>query len=263
MIAAAALLVALPLGYLAFRAAFRGILYPAPSARAAAPEDATELSLTATDGAAVRAWRFDPERTSGGAPTRWVVVFHGNGETIASHVETARTFAERGVGALLVEYRGYGGVPGSPSEEGLYADAEAAIAALGAAPRDVVLLGYSLGSGVAIELARRGRGGALVVLAPYTSIVDVARGVAPGLPRWLVPDRFESLDKAPAVRVPALVIHGTDDRVVPYAMGERLAAALPQGRLLTVPGGSHVDLLSRDDVVREVVAFVGASPSAE
>jgi fermentation-respiration switch protein FrsA (DUF1100 family) len=152
---------------------------------------------------------------------------------------------------LLVEYRGYGLSRGAePSEEGLYDDAEAALdglAARGVGPDRVVLWGTSLGTGVAAEMARRGRGAALVLVTPYTSLPDVVTDVVPLLPAGLLlPQRFDTLGKTAQIRVPTLVIHGDADEIVPFWMGTRLASAIPGARLLRVAGGRHGDLFLRD-----------------
>jgi pimeloyl-ACP methyl ester carboxylesterase len=110
-------------------------------------------------------------------------------------------------------------------------------------------------------MAVRGRGSALVLVTPYTSIPDVAdRLVRSWLPvRYLMRERFDTLAKAPRIAIPALVLHGTDDEIVPYALGQRVASALPHGRLITVVGGHHNDLFLGDTGFRffaEIAEFV-------
>jgi pimeloyl-ACP methyl ester carboxylesterase len=137
-----------------------------------------------------------------------------------------REFVRRGLGVVLCEYRGYGLSSGTDfDEQGFYRDAEAVLdhlAQQGIGPDRVVLFGESLGTGVAAEMAARGRGAALVLVTPYTSIPDMGEHVTARLPtlpvRLLMRERFATLDKAPPITVPALVLHGTDDEVVPYAM---------------------------------------------
>jgi fermentation-respiration switch protein FrsA (DUF1100 family) len=152
---------------------------------------------------------------------------------------------------LLVEYRGYGTSGGpEPTEEGLYLDAEAALdmlASKGVAPEKIVLWGTSLGTGVAAEMARRGRGSRLVLVSPYTSIPDLVTDVVPGVPaRLLVADHFDTLAKSAEIRVPTIVLHGDADEIVPFWMGRRIAEAIAGARLLRVPGGHHSDLFGRD-----------------
>src|SRR5262249_15681369 len=157
----------------------------------------------------------------------------------------------RGFGAALVEYRGYGAsaASGAPTEEGLYADASAILDALGArgvAPRDLVLWGTSLGTGVAAEMARRGGGAALVLVSPYTSIPRVAARGAWFLPVGLVvPDRLDTLAKAAEIRVPVLIVHGDRDGVIPYDMGVELSRAIAGADLVTIAGGGHNDLFAQ------------------
>ena len=84
-------------------------------------------------------------------------------------------------------------------------------------------------------------------ISPYTSITAMASRALPLLPtRWLCPDKYDSLSKAPRVNVPALVIHGDQDEVVPFAMGQQVAAAIPGARVKVVPGGHHNDLFKSD-----------------
>ncbi len=228
---------------------YRRLLYPAPSGSPGpAPANARLLEAPTADGAHVRALVYDGPP---GAPI--VVHFHGNGETRENDVWVAEELHRRDLAVALVEYRGYGRSRGepSPTEDGLYADASAALDALEAAgyPREhTVLWGQSLGSGVAAEMAARGRAGAVVLVCPYTSIVDMARRLTPpGLPvALIVRDRYDTLAKAPRITVPALVIHGDEDELIPHAMGERVAAALPHASLYTVRGGHHGDLVAVD-----------------
>lgn len=220
---------------------YRQVLYPAPSAAAPEPPAGSTLrEFRAEDGVLVHALQFT-------APpgARTVVHFHGNGESIRDVVWFGQALANRGLGVLLVEYRGYGASAGSPTEEGLYLDAGAALDALsadGIGADRVVLSGMSLGTGVAAEMASRGRCAALVLIAPYTSIPRVADRFVPFLPTsLLIGDRFATADKTSLIHVPTLVIHGDADEVIPYAMGQEIAARLG-ARLFTVPGGHHNDL---------------------
>jgi uncharacterized protein len=208
--------------------------------------DFTTHQLIARDGVVVHAIELP-------APpgARTVVHFHNNRETVESLASFAGALRSRGLGVLLVEYRGYGASAGEqPSEDGLYLDAEAALdmlAARGVGPDRVVLSGASLGTGVAAEMARRGRGKSLVLVTPYTSIPDLVTSVVPGVPAaLLLTDRFETLRKAAEIRIPTLVIHGDADEIVPFAMGKRIASAIAGAHLLRVPAGRHGDLFARD-----------------
>ena len=228
------------------RLAYPRLLFPAPRLDSApSVEDTTAhvVDLPHPDGSRAVALHYPAPDAA-----RTVVVFHGNGETMFDNVGHAIELNRRGLGVLLVEYRGYGTIHGpAPSESMIYEDAEAAIAYLAReqVPAErVALWGWSLGSGVAAEMARRGHGSRLVLLSPFTSITDMGRRLAPILPvSLLMTHRFDTLSKAPHIEQPTLVIHGDADELIPLAMGEAVARALPHGKLVPVLGGHHADLL--------------------
>lgn len=231
---------------LAGRWSARRFLFPAQDLRAEAlPRGLVELRATASDGVEVRALEL-----AGASDRRTVVHFHTNRETAESVAGYAHALHAHGLGVVLVEYRGYGHSQGMPTERGLYADAEAVLDALSArgwgADR-IVLSGASLGSGVAAEMARRGRGARLVLVAPYTSIPAVVEDAAPIVPaRIFIDDRFETLAKASAITVPTLIIHGDADEIVPFWMGEMLGRRIAGATLHRVASGRHGDLFARD-----------------
>ncbi len=201
-------------------------------------------------------------RRSGPAGTaRPVLVhFHGNAESAAQNLPFAADLFARGLDVFLPEYRGYGGLPGRPSEAGLYADAEGALDALlaaGAAAEDVVLLGRSLGSGVAAEMALRRPARRLILVSPYTSMTDMGRLIAGPLARFAVPDRFDTLAKLPRLRLPVTIVHGTRDQVVPVRMGRALAAALPGARFHEIPQADHNFIPGLEEIL---LREVGATP---
>jgi len=184
------------------------------------------------------------------------VYFHGNGESAAHNLPFAADLASRGIGVFLAEYRGYGGLRGSPTEDGLYADGDAAVGVVrqaGVPPERLILMGRSLGSGVATELAVRHDCALLVLISPYTSMVDMGRIIAGPAARLAVPDRYDNLDKIARVRCPVVVLHGTRDEVIPVRMGRALAAAAPGAALVEVPEASHNDFPGLEELLgREV-----------
>jgi fermentation-respiration switch protein FrsA (DUF1100 family) len=248
----------------AARLGYRVLLYPAPNDPPfVTPPGVDLLSLRADDGALVVAARFPAPNDQ----ARTVVVFHGNGETLGGRAPLAAALQARGLGVVLTEFRGYGlaASSGPPNEQGLYRDASAVLDELarqGIGPSRVALLGISLGTGVAAEMAARGRAASLVLVTPYTSITDMARGAVPYLPGgWLCPDKFDTLSKCAALRIPTLVVHGDEDEVVPFAMGQRVAAAIPGAKLRIVHGGHHNDLFVVDGPgLVEAIADAAHSP---
>jgi pimeloyl-ACP methyl ester carboxylesterase len=174
---------------------------------------------------------------------RTIVFFHGNGDSLSGSLVSVEAYVDAGYGLLLPEYRGYGGNPGAPDEAGLCADARAArswLEAKGVAADAQILVGYSLGSGVATQLALERPPAALILIAPYTSLPDVVThrfgGLVPGL---LVKDRFETANKIGLVRSPILIMHDRDDGSIPAAQGQRLASLAKGSKLLLFSGYGH------------------------
>ena len=234
--------------YIAYRR-YRSALFPAPSESMDVHhmKGAELRELRADDGELVNVLSFPTPKEG----ARTIVYLHGNSDTMGQSGGMAMDLNARGFGVLVVEYRGYGiSKPGTPTEAGLYLDAKAALDALqaeGIGPDRVVLWGTSLGTGVASEMARRGRCAALILVSPFTSIMELGQHFIPYLPgSIIVRDRFDTLSKAPQIVVPTLVVHGLVDEVVPYAMGERVTKAISGARLITVPTGHHNDLFQRD-----------------
>jgi fermentation-respiration switch protein FrsA (DUF1100 family) len=185
-----------------------------------------------------------------------VVYFHGNAESSAQALSWAGTFVRNGIGLFLPEVRGFGGLAGRPTEKHLYEDGDAALEALRAAgipPERTVLLGRSLGTGIAVELALRQPGAKLILVSPYTSMVDLGRLIVGPLAPLVIPDRYDSLSKIGRVRMPIVIFHGTRDEVIPVRMGRALAAAAPGSRLVEVPEAMHNEFPRLEErLVREI-----------
>ena len=201
-----------------------------------------ELRLTTDDGETLVAWHLSPRN---GHPL--ILYFHGNGGALIDRVPRFRMFAASGYGFLAVSYRGYGGSTGSPSEAGLMRDGEAAYRearARGCEGDRIVLMGESLGTGVAITLAATREAAALVLDSPFSSAVDVAAVHYRLLPiRWLMFDQFRSDLVIRGVHIPVLIVHGDEDRVIPINLAKRLfeRANEPKG-FVSVAGGGHLVL---------------------
>jgi fermentation-respiration switch protein FrsA (DUF1100 family) len=208
---------------------------------AAGLPEANEVPLKAADGVQVVAWYVPPQDDK---PV--IVYFHGNGGSLPHRVPRFRKLIDAGIGLVALEYRGYGGSPGSPSEQGLIADGEAAyrFAAAHYSAQQLVLWGESLGSGVAVAVAAEQPVGRVILEAPFTSAVAVGAQHYWYLPvRLLMKDKFHSDARIGKVKAPLMIMHGVQDRTVPYAMGERLfdLANKPKHLVRFLDGG-HDDL---------------------
>ncbi|MEZ4225617.1 MAG: alpha/beta hydrolase [Polyangiaceae bacterium] len=237
----------------------RKLLFPAPTRGEVPVMDGAKLTkVTTPQGRVVHALHVP---AVGSAPT--VVHFHGNGEELADLVPLAWSFRRSGLGFFAVEYPGYGlSKAYAPSEADLYSDAEAALwhlhNGLSIPTEQVVLQGQSLGSGVATEMAKRGHGMRLVLISPFTSVPDVAREKLPILPaKLLLKDRFDNAAKAAGIALPVLIVHGTEDEVIPVQMGEALSKIFPNASLFLAEGAHHNDLFVQDGrrVLERIAAF--------
>jgi len=202
---------------------------------------AREVVLASEDGERLIAWHVPPQ-----ADKPVIVYLHGNGGALRHRVPRFAALIEGGYGLLALSYRGYGGSSGSPSEQGLIADARAAYDFIaGQYPGSVpVLWGESLGSGVAVALAVELPVSALVLEAPFTSTADLAFASYPFIPvRLLMKDQFRSDERIGRVKAPLLILHGARDRVVPISYGERLFALAPEPKkFIRFAAGEHEDL---------------------
>ena len=208
---------------------------------AAGLPQAEEVTLTTSDGEHIFAWHVPPRD---GKPV--ILYLHGNGGALHYRVERFTRLTNDGIGLVAVEYRGYGGSSGSPSERGLIADAEAgyAFAAARYPTQQIVLWGESLGSGVAVALAAEKPVGRVILEAPFTSAAAVGAKYYWYVPvRLLMTDQFRSDARIGKVTAPLLILHGVKDQVVPYAMGEHLfdIANKPKHIVRFLDGG-HEDL---------------------
>lgn len=184
-----------------------------------------DVRFKTEDGLSIQLWH---RPAAGGFPT--IVYFHGNAANLANRAGIYAALAEHGFGVLAVSYRGYGKSEGSPSEDGLYKDARGGIRFLTEGQKiplsRIVLFGESLGSGVAVQMATEFDIAAIVLEAPYTSVVNRAAEIYFYVPvRFLIKDRFDSIRKISRVKAPVLIFHGELDETIPPAHGRALMEA--------------------------------------
>jgi fermentation-respiration switch protein FrsA (DUF1100 family) len=227
-----------------------------PSAATTLP-GARDVQLTTNDGLQLGAW-YIPAGRPAGAFT--VLVANGNAGDRSLRAPLARGLANQGFGVLLFDYRGYGGNPGGPSEEGLARDVRAARQFLieeGVPDNRLLYYGESLGAAVVAELATAHPPGGLVLRSPFTDLASVGQIHYPFLPvRALLKDRFPVAEYVARVAVPITVVYGTADSIVPPEESRRSVAAAPgPTRLVALEGADHNDpaLLNGDVLVQAVV----------
>ena len=193
-------------------------IYPAPTvpiATAALPAGASRLSVTTADALVITGAQIAPQP---GKPT--LLVFHGNASSAMSTLDWFAPLIAQGYGVVAAEYRGYSGNPGRADEPGLARDADAFYAAARriAGNGRLIVVGHSLGGGVAFGLATRQRLDALVTIGTFTSL----RAMTPKIARAFISDRYDNLAAVPTLDEPLVIIHGTADDTVPAQMGNAL-----------------------------------------
>jgi uncharacterized protein len=193
-----------------------------------------------------------------------VLVCNGNGGDRSMRAPLAAALSRMGLAVLLFDYRGYGGNPGHPTEEGLAADARAALGYLAGRPEvdpaRVIYFGESLGAAVALRLATERPPAALVLRSPFASLAEVGRRHYPVLPvSLLLRDRYDSAALAGRLDAPLLVVAGGRDQIVPASHSRRLFDAAPQPkRLVVLDGADHNDdeLLAGPRLLAELRTFL-------
>lgn len=204
---------------------------------------AQDVTLRTEDGLDLGAWLLPPT----GVDRETAVLYcPGNGGNRLGRLEVGQAIAAEGFTVLLLDYRGYGGNPGSPSEEGLARDARAAaehLRAAGFAPERTVYVGESIGTGVCAGLAVTDPPAALLLRSPFTSMVDVAQSTVPWLPMGvLLHDRFPTAERLADSDVPVTVLHGDADDVIPSRLSAELASQVGNlHREVVLPGVGHND----------------------
>ena len=173
-----------------------------------------------------------------------IIYFGGNGEDVSRNLDSyAKAFPDQAL--YLMHYRSYGGSTGQPTEKANVADGLALYQTVRGLHPDVTIIGRSLGTGVAVQLASRVEATRLVLITPYDSIVELAAQLYPWLPvRWLVLDTYESGTFAPEIRIPTTLIEAENDEEIPHSSTQKLLSRFNPGvaKLTLIEGVGHNDL---------------------
>lgn len=240
----AAVIVLVPIGCRGFAPLiFQPDAFPGPSESAWKPANLKieDVSFTAADGTKLHGW-FVPH------PHPRVVVLYapGNAGNVAYREPFLRKLHELGAATLIVDYRGYGKSEGTPTEDGILQDARAARECLAqrihVPSEEIIVLGESLGGGVAVDLAAIDGAKGLILLSTFTSLPDVGSHLFPLLPvKTVMRSRLDSINKIGNFRGQLLQAHGDQDELIPYAIGRELfdACPSPDKTFVTLHGQGH------------------------
>ena len=206
------------------------------------PPGVREVYISTPDGKRLQCyWLAHPQSR------RLLIYFHGNAGNIGHRLPDLQKLAGMGLNVLGMGYRGYGKSTGKPSEKGIYTDGRAALAhaekELGFDRRHIILFGRSIGSTVAVELGSSVETAGLVLISPMTSAKAVGKAAGYGPVARLAGSAFDNLSKIKRLKGPLLIVHGTADEVIPFAMGEQLNRAAPDPkRFVAIDGAGHNDI---------------------
>ncbi len=223
------------------------------------------VEIMTEDGVRLHGWHVHADD-----PRATVLFFHGNAGNISHRLDSLRIFHELDMDVLIIDYRGYGQSEGSPSEEGLYRDAEAAWRYLtrerGVEPERIIAFGRSLGGAVAARTAAHLPVGGLILESTFTSVPDLGAKLYPWLPvRWLSRLDYDARAFVEATEVPVLVIHSVDDEIVPYEQGRVLyQTAGERGSFLEIRGDHNTGFLrSRERYMEGMERFLESLTAVE
>jgi len=220
------------------------------------PMDYEDVSLTTSDGVKLHGW-FVPAAPE---PKGTVLMFHGNAGNISHRLETIAIFHNLGYNAMIIDYRGYGRSEGSPGEEGTYRDAEAAWGYLTRKRKieadRIVLFGRSLGAAVAAWLAVEKHSAGLILESAFTSVPDRGAEMYKFLPvRLLARINYDTLGRIGKLRCGLLVIHSTDDEIIPFHHGQKLfEAAKEPKRFQEISGGHNNGFITSGNIYKNALA---------
>jgi len=241
-----------------------------PDRTRVAPKDAglsgvEEIVFKAADGTRLIAW-YRPAQA--GKPT--LLYFQGNCGNTADRAGKIKAIGSDGYGVFMLNYRRYGGSGGRPTEKRIAEDAVSAydyLRGLGVAPHDIVIYGESLGTAVATRLCLQRAPKALVLEAPFTSVVDVGLLMWPLLPlKYIMVDQYRTIDRIGQVDVPLFIVHGGRDNVIPLNQARRVLHAANEPKTLSVvPRAGHNDLFEQGAWarVRDFITSLTPAPVVE
>lgn len=222
---------------------------------------AKDLFLTASDGVRIHAWFF-PGNTNSPRSRLAILQCHGNAGNISHRLDHFAALLETGASLLVFDYRGYGRSEGHPGEQGTYLDVAAAHAWLvseGFAPSQIVVLGESLGGGIASQVASTKPVGGLVLQSTFTSIPDIGAELFPWLPvKTLASIHYDTHSRLSDIHVPVMVMHSRTDEIIGFHHGERNFAAANEPKRFVELSGGHNDWLdaSREKYIDAWKAFL-------
>ena len=186
------------------------------------PTEIEKVKITTSDKIDLIGWFYKKDLKQ----FKTILFFHGNAGSLENRTYKLNHFKNLNVNFLIVAWRGFSGNEGKPNEMGLYEDAKSAVkwlSAKGIKEQNIILYGESLGSGVAVEIAQNKNYAGIILESPFTSMINMGKKYYPFFPiKLLLKDKFENNKKIKKVSIPVLILHGKDDKIVPFVMGKKM-----------------------------------------
>ena len=229
-----------------------------------------DLYLDTGDGVQINAWYIPTSTTNTAFASYALIQCHGNAGNISHRLEHYEMFQRLGINVMAFDYRGYGRSKGRPSEEGTYKDAQAAYQWLrkkGFTPDKIIILGESLGGGIASELACREKASGLILQSTFTSVPDLGAELFPFLPvRWLSTIRYATLSKLPLLKIPVMIMHSPQDTLIRYHHGKKLFESANEPKIFWDLKGDHNYTITETgdrylEGLRKFIASIQSSPN--
>lgn len=243
---------------------FQSYIIYQPFGTFGSPEDAglnqmEEVYIKTHDGLDLKAW-FAPPTTK----NKVVVFFHGNGGNAGGRDIKAKEFLDAGYGFLLTEYRGYGGNPGYPKESCIKKDAQTTLDFLknkGYSGNDIILYGESIGTAVAVYTATNNAPYAVILEAPFSSLLDVAKDAYWFFPvKLMLREKYDTIGIIKKIKSPILIVHGENDKIVPIKFSKQLfKAAPPLKKAVFIPEAGHNNL-HHYGALKSMIQWLDSSP---
>ncbi len=219
-----------------------------------------DVYFLSSDGNKLNGWYVPAEKSE-----LTLLFCHGNAGNISNRLEVIDMFCGIGLSVFIFDYRGYGRSLGTPTEKGLYLDAQAAynylIKKRNLSDGSIVVYGKSMGANVAVDLCSRVKPAALISESAFTSALEMGKRLFPFLPiSWFITIKYDALSKIKAITVPKLIIHSVDDEVIPFEHGKRLFEAAPDPKEFYPMRGGHNDavFLEKDEFLNKIDLFLNS-----
>ena len=215
-----------------------------------------KVKITTEDNLELLAWYHEKDIIN----SKTILYLHGNAGSLENRIHKINNFEDININFLLLAWRGFSGNKGQPNEQGLYKDAKAAIKWLkkkGVKDQNIIIYGESLGTGIATEIAQNKNYAGVILESPFTSMIEAGSSKYPIFPiKLLLKDKYESNKKIKNIKSPILIMHGEEDRIVPFRMGKKLYELANEPKYSYFPKNDDHMMEFNKDLINSLNKFI-------